>query len=143
MSHVITLIDMGDAVHDLARDLSRWSQETFGPDDKKGPLGAVRHLKKEAEETEAALLRGGARAEVTVELADCLILVYDAARRHGVKPLELHKAAYDKLQVNKKRTWPKPDPENPDRPVEHIREEANCDNEGAQARVRENPDTTI
>ena len=110
---------MGEAVKDLARDLSEWSQATFGTDLERGPIGAVRHLQKEAGEVERALLAGESKERVTEELADCLILVIDASRRHGVKPMELFKAAYAKLQVNRGRKWPKP---TSDEPVEHVRE---------------------
>lgn len=111
MSFLTTLIDMGDAVHDLASELSEWSQATFGTDAERGPLGALKHLEKEARE---------AQADPTdvAEYADCLILTLDAARRAGFKPLELFRAAYQKLQVNKARTWPKP---TSDEPVEHVK----------------------
>lgn len=118
MSALTTLIDMGDAVHDLVTDLSRWSQATFGTDQERGPIGALKHLAKEAAEAVAAV-QSGNRKDAEVELADCLILIYDAARRFGVKPMELHKLAYEKVQVNKQREWPKP---TSDEPVEHVRE---------------------
>ena len=54
-----------------------------------------------------------------MELADCLILLLDASRRAGVKPLPLIKAAQAKMKVNKARAWPKPVS---DEPVEHVRE---------------------
>ncbi len=34
----------------LWNELSKWSQETFGSDAERGPIGPLRHLKLEADE---------------------------------------------------------------------------------------------
>jgi hypothetical protein len=119
------LIDMGDAVNEVASKLSEWSQTTFGADTERGPIGPLKHLAKEAKEAEEACTLSGLVCQelrnsdkVREELADCLILILDASRRAGIKPLQLFKVASDKLDVNKKRTWPKPVS---DEPVEHVR----------------------
>jgi len=103
--------ELGRSLDVLAGDQSRWSQATFGTDQERGPLGALRHLEKEARETQEA----PADSE---EYADCFLLILDAARRAGISPLQLIDAAQRKMAINRERTWPKPVDDNP---VEHIR----------------------
>ncbi len=102
---------MGWALDDLARDQAEWSQATFGKDSDRGPIGALKHLEKEARECQAA-------PTDREEYADCLLLLLDAARRAGISPCGLIRAAQAKMVVNKARTWPKPVD---DTPVEHVR----------------------
>jgi hypothetical protein len=91
---------------------AEWSQATFGADHERGPLGALKHLEKEARE---------AQADVTdlMEYADCLFLVFDAARRAGLTLDSLLDHAFVKLQVNKQRQWSRPTIA--DEPIEHVR----------------------
>jgi hypothetical protein len=105
-------LPLGAALDRLATGLSEWSQATFGTDRERGPLGALKHLAKEAAEAQA-------NPEDVTEYADCLILVLDAARRAGFDVRRLVQAAAEKLEVNKARRWPKP---TSDEPVEHVRE---------------------
>jgi hypothetical protein len=95
---------------DLYRDHARWSQQQFGLDDERGPLGPIRHLKKEAVELEAA-------PNDPEEYADAFLLLLDASRRAGIGLGALIQAARDKLEINKAREWPKG---SPDQPVEHL-----------------------
>jgi len=111
MSHMTTLIRAGELLNDIAHEQSVWSQATFGSDQTRGPIGALKHLEKEAREAQA-------NPTDPVEYADCFLLIIDAARRAGIKPIELMEAAYKKLQVCKQREWP---PAVPDEAVEHIR----------------------
>ncbi len=92
-------------------DHARWSQEQFGADSDRGPLGPIRHLKKEAKELEAS-------PHDLLEYADAFLLVLDASRRAGFDLEELVTAAREKLKINKARTWPKGAA---DQPVEHHR----------------------
>jgi len=59
-----------------------------------------------------------AKAELRMELADCLLLLLDSSRRAGIKPMQLFEAAQEKMKINKARTWPKP---TTDEPVEHVK----------------------
>jgi hypothetical protein len=94
---------------------AEWSREAFGPDDERGPVGALKHLEREAREA----YEEADRHRRTVEIADCLFLVFDAARRHGLTLDSLLAAAFDKLEVNKARKWARAaDGE----PSEHLRE---------------------
>jgi len=91
--------------------LAEWSQTTFGTDAERGAIGPLKHLEKEAREAQEAL--------DPVEIADCLFLVFDAARRRGLTLDQLLDAAEWKLEVNKMRKWNKPTSVEP---VEHVRE---------------------
>lgn len=116
--HTSAVIDLGQALDDLAKDQAEWSQKTFGNDEDRGPVGALRHLEKEAVEAVEVCSSNSPHEEVEEELADCLLLLLDAARRAGVGPMALIKAGQRKMKVNKCRTWPTPQD---DTPVEHVR----------------------
>jgi NTP pyrophosphatase (non-canonical NTP hydrolase) len=123
---------LGADLVDLIDDQAGWSQKTFGTDQERGPIGALKHLAKEAVEAEQAwgeyVASGGAgrvgisaipaAGKVKEELADCLLLILDASRRAGLKPLDLIHEAQSKMKINKGRTWPKPET---DVPVEHVK----------------------
>lgn len=112
-------VEFSDKISDLCWSLSQWSQATFGSDSERGPRGPLRHLAKEVEEAEECLDADPFDREAfAVEMADCLLLVIDAARRGGVTFLELIDAAVKKQKVNESRKWPKPVD---DQPVEHVR----------------------
>ncbi len=105
-------LDMGAELADLADDQAEWSQATFGSDKERGPIGALKHLEKEAREA-------AANPSDVKEYADCLILLLDASRRAGFTLLDVVRAATEKMIENKSRQWPKPTVA--DMPVEHIR----------------------
>ncbi len=109
-----SMMDFADKFSDLAQDQAKWSQETFGSDSERGPLGALKHLEKEAKECQEAV----GTPDLPEELADCLLLLLDASRRAGVKPTQLVEAAQAKMVKNKQRSWNKPIP---DEPIEHVR----------------------
>ena len=111
MPHTEAAVEFADAFEDLVADQAEWSQATFGTDAERGPVGALKHLAKEA--LEAAEHPGD-----PFEYADCFLLILDAARRQGIKPMELIIAAKEKMKINKERSWPKP---TCDEPVEHIK----------------------
>jgi NTP pyrophosphatase (non-canonical NTP hydrolase) len=122
---------LGADLLDLIEDQATWSQATFGTDKERGPIGALRHLAKEAGEAEEAWaelatvyvgqpgseIPFDAKESIREELADCLLLLLDASRRSGVKPLDLIDAAHAKMRVNKTRKWATP---TSDQPVEHV-----------------------
>jgi hypothetical protein len=58
---------------------AEWSQATFGTDAERGPIGALKHLRREADDLMMAV-EPSHRAE---EVIDCLFLTFDAARRSG------------------------------------------------------------
>lgn len=96
---------------DLVHEQKQWSETTFGADTERGPIGALKHLEREAKEAQKS-------PRDVFEYADCLLLVLDAARRAGFSPMTLIRRAYEKLQVCKTRIYPKPIG---DVPSEHVR----------------------
>lgn len=95
----------------LCAEQAEWSQRTFGSDQERGPLGALRHLELEAREAQE-------NPDDPSEFADCLLLIIDAARRAGIGAEELLQHAHEKLEICKQRKWPSPPPG--DQPVQHI-----------------------
>jgi hypothetical protein len=83
------------------KEHAEWSQRTFGSDANRGPEGPLKHLLKEAQEALDAGFEN--RAE---EIADCFLLVCDAARRYGMTWHGLLGTAHGKLEINKTRTYP-------------------------------------
>lgn len=77
---------------------AEWSQETFG---NVGPVGALKHLSKEA-------LEAAAEPDDLSEWADMQFLLWDAQRRAGITDEQITQAMIDKLAVNKQREWPEP-----------------------------------
>lgn len=117
-----TIVELGDKLSDLVVDQAEWSQKTFGSDSERGPAGALKHLAKEAKEALDAWnevgVHSGKFVEFREEMADCLLLILDASRRGGIKPMQLIEAAQEKMQKNKARKWPTP---TSDEPVEHLK----------------------
>lgn len=93
---------------------SDWSQLTFGPDCERGPIGPLKHLVKEAKEAQDS-------PTDLSEFVDCLFLVIDATRRAGFSKESLLVAAFDKLAVNRARSWPDWRSAPADEAIEHDR----------------------
>jgi hypothetical protein len=88
-----------------------WSDASFGTPAKRGPVGALKHLSKEA-------LEAAENPTDVTEFADCLFLLWDAAHRAGFSMTEVVEAGFRKLQVLHTRHYPEvPDGE----PAEHDR----------------------
>ncbi|HFW3087293.1 TPA: DUF550 domain-containing protein [Salmonella enterica subsp. enterica serovar Reading] len=82
----------------VRREHAEWSDKTFGD---VGPVGALKHLSKEA-------LEAAAEPDDLSEWADMQFLLWDAQRRAGISDGEITAAMIEKLAVNKKREWPEP-----------------------------------
>lgn len=110
-------IDFCDSLNELWYSQSEWSQQTFGSDSERGPIGALKHLEMEAKEAyEAYSIASGNYHE---ELADCFLLLMDACRRSGLSIFGLVSIARAKHETNKKRKWQKPTGDNP---VKHVKD---------------------
>lgn len=107
---------------------AEWSEATFGKSTERGPSGPLAHLEKEAKEARAdadlyeasrgiLLPKEVVKANLKLEIADCLFLTFDAARRAGMTLDDLLDAAFHKLEINKKRKWKAP---NEDGVCEHV-----------------------
>lgn len=106
-----------DMLADLIEEQADWSQATFGTDSERGPMGALKHLEREAVEAQRALDIGP--TETIEELADCFLLLLDGLRRAGFGFKELVEESQSKMLTNMARKWPKP---TSDEPVEHVRD---------------------
>ena len=93
---------------------SKWSQETFGPDTERDPIGPLKHLAKEAKEAQAD-------PKDLKEYVDCQFLVVDAARRAGFTKEQLLEGCFEKLEENKNRDWPDWRTAPADEAIEHIK----------------------
>ena len=74
------ICDFWDNAERLLEDQSKWSQATFGTDQERKPIGALKHLAKEAIEAVDAV-EADDRTAIEEEFADCFLLLMDAARR--------------------------------------------------------------
>lgn len=87
------LIDMGELVSDVAVETKEWSEKLLGPDsDPKALALAVVSL-------ENAVGKLYDEPHNVRRHAHCLIIAIDCARRAGVKPMELFKAALVELRT--------------------------------------------
>ncbi|BAS41978.1 Eaa1 [Klebsiella oxytoca] len=82
----------------VRREHAEWSQATFG---NVGPIGPLKHLRKEA-------LEAIAKPQDLIEWADMQFLLWDAQRRAGITDEQITQAMIEKLEVNKQREWPEP-----------------------------------
>lgn len=90
----------------------KWSQETFGLDSERGPIGPLKHLEKEIQE----VLQDPSDE---MEYIDCFFLIIDAIRRKGISIERFEQLLFQKLEINKAR---KCGIKASDEPIEHIRE---------------------
>ena len=87
-------------VQSLMDDLGEWQDAAFGATNDPRPM--LWHLKEELDE----LIADPHSSE---EWADCFMLLLGAARRYGYSVVDLVSITRDKLEINKKRKWGKPD----------------------------------
>lgn len=98
--------------------LDRFSQETFGSDEERGPIYPLRHLEREAREAQVASVNADVSPEsVHEEIVDCYLIILDAARRAGMDYEMLLQGAAVKLAINMTREWGEPDQ---DGVIEHV-----------------------
>lgn len=95
-----------------------WSRETFGPGPRVNMV--LDHMLKEIEE-----VRDEPRK--LEEWIDLLMLAFDGALRQGFSPQEILEAYHDKLLKNKTRKWPDWRTVDPEKAIEHSREEEKSD----------------
>lgn len=95
-------------INDLQHHLSAWTSKTFPS---RTTASIMAHLRSETLEVEKS-------PDDVTEHADCLMLLMDAASLRGIAFSEVISAAIDKLEVNKRRKWGKPNAEGF---VEHLK----------------------
>ena len=109
---------MPKSMHDFWNAQAEWSRATFGSDQERGPLGPLKHLKKEIDKELLPEVEAGGRGDL-IEYVDAQFLIFDACRRAGYTYEQFLEAAWTKLDINRARQWQKP--ASPDEPVEHVR----------------------
>lgn len=85
-------------MRDIYNSVKNWSCETFGDETVRGPIGPLKHLKKECDEAIAD------PTDIT-EYADLLILVIDASWRAGFSLGDLRRGTLAKIEVLKTREY--------------------------------------
>lgn len=108
----------------LMNEVSEWSDEQFnkGVFNHERSLPIAHHLKKESEELIEALSSFFISTEkvenkelnsrlenVGEELSDVFMLILDCATHMGYDADDIVTATFNKLEINKKRKWGKPD----------------------------------
>ena len=98
-------------LQDLMNDISNWSDKVFG-EYQRNP-GIVYHLKKEVDELieifENGVVTQDEIDKLKMEFADCMMLLVDSASHSFFTANDLFSAIREKLEINKKRKWGKPD----------------------------------
>lgn len=107
---------LGGYLKRISEQQRTWSEETFGPREVRGPIGALKHMQKELANE---LLQGQDRDPK--EYADLLLLWLDAIHRAGLTLTKVLAVTELKLEENQLRTWPDWRQADPLAPVEHIR----------------------
>ena len=111
---LIQMTGLGESFLVYCEQQAGWSQKIFGPDFVLGPLGPLKHLKKEIDEVMLHLYD-------VEKWADVASLFIDAMRRKGLTPWQILEGLFLKLEKNRNRTW---GPVNlNDEPVEYVRSE--------------------
>jgi len=91
-----------------------WYEKTFGPGSR--AQGVVDHIRKELREIEAA------PADLT-EWIDVVILALDGAWRSGATPTDIILALAAKQAKNEARQWPDWRTSDPNKAIEHVRDD--------------------
>lgn len=105
------------ATFDLVAHLHRqreFSERTFGPGTRTS--GVCDHIRKELNEIEA-------KPDDVSEWVDVILLALDGAWRAGFSPEQIAQAVAAKQERNESRKWPDWRTADPDKAIEHVREE--------------------
>lgn len=104
--------------YDLVEHIEKqhdFSLRTFGPGAR--TKGLIDHIQKE-------LIEIGNDPTDLMEWIDLIMLGLDGAWRSGHEPQQIAQALHDKLERNKARNWPDWRSADPDKAIEHVRDEA-------------------
>lgn len=97
--------------------ITEWQKQTFG---QSTALSKIAHLLEECNELIIDLEKDSPNKRL--EFADCFILLFGAAAVDGMDFEDICNAIHDKMDINYKRTWGKP---NENGVVNHIKTETN------------------
>jgi hypothetical protein len=126
--------DQTSEIQKIQDEIKKWSDETFGKYRNGSPM--INHLKREIDELINAMgdyhrgiysnsvergieLRNKKIDRIKMELADCFILLFDSAAHEQININGIVNAIKEKLEINKKRKWGRPDENGI---IEHISE---------------------
>lgn len=98
---------------ELFEKITKWQDETFG---ESTSLSKLSHLEQEIKELKADIKV--LNIDFRLEFADCFFLLFGAAHKEGLSFEDICNALNEKLEINKKRSWGKPDE---DGVVNHIK----------------------
>src|SRR5580692_1177232 len=91
--------------------ITAWQKETFP---NATAHSKVCHLEQEIEELKECLENGDMPFPKTrLEFADCFLLLFGAAHSFRMSYDDICEAIYEKMEINKKRKWGKPDANGP------------------------------
>ena len=93
-----------------------WQQKTFG---QATAMSKLHHLAEEFIELTMDLKDDADEEDVKKEFADCFILLFGAADSYGMSYEDICQAIEDKMNINYKRNWGKP---NENGVVNHIKD---------------------
>lgn len=119
LEDLIARAESAEARFDLAAHLRRqrdFSEKTFGPGLR--THGVLDHIRKELREIEAD-------PNDIMEWVDVIILAFDGAWRAGWEPEEIVNAIVAKQTRNESRSWPDWRKTDPNKAIEHNRNEEN------------------
>ena len=85
-------------------NVTTWQRATFP---KANALSKIHHLEQEVQELEMDLVSNN--EERHLEFADCFLLLFGAASADGMSYQDICDAIDEKMEINKKRKWGKPD----------------------------------
>lgn len=92
--------------------ITKWQKDTFPA---ATDLSKLRHLNEEVAELmdaindEDHLIDHEKTRKTKLEFADCFLLLFGAAKAYGMSYADILKCVDDKMSINIKRTWGKPD----------------------------------
>ncbi len=89
---------------ELFESVTKWQNETFG---QATALSKIAHLKQEIKELKKDVKKDNPAKRL--EFADCFILLFGAAASDGMSYEQIIDCISEKLEINKSRTWGKPD----------------------------------
>ena len=97
--------------------ITNWQKETFP---NSNANSKIVHLKQEVDELQSDVMYNSIDARL--EFADCFILLFGAAKAHGMSYEDICAAIDEKMHINVNRKWGKPDKNGV---VNHIKNETN------------------
>lgn len=85
-------------------EITKWQKETFG---QATPLSKLAHLAEELQELYTDLINKN--PDRRLEFADCFLLLFGCAAADGMTYEDICNAINEKMDINYKRQWGKPD----------------------------------